>query len=193
MEIKHTSNEATEREPINVRLRGEYGQLSNLAESNFSLDSQNYASVEAFIQAIKIPENDPRRVEAMTMTGVKAKFVAHQENQSIEATLKAGELAYVYYQGEQIEYRSIEHLELIETAIRAKFDQNDAARELLISTGDTEFIHQPSRKAESPYTSLPATAFCLMLTQLRDEYIGEAQNEIEEASLLDFTFTPEQD
>ena len=177
-------------EPINIRLRGEYGLLSNLAETPFELDGVEYASVEAFIQAIKIPETDPKREQVVSMSGVAAKFAANDENQAVERSLKEGGIASVYYQGQAIEYRSVEHLELIESAIRAKFEQNADLRDLLVATGDTELTHQPSKKAESPYTSLPAKAFCMILTNLRFEYQSQDTNIAEsELELSQFSFT----
>lgn len=187
METHVVRNQSLEPEPINIRFKGEYALLSNLAESPFTLDDVTYNSVEAFIQVIKIPEDDARRPAIISGHGNSAKSSLKNRNKSIEKNLKQGKDVSVYHNGETIEYRSLKHLELIESAIRAKFDQNPEAKALLLSTGTAELTHKLSDRPENPYTSLPARAFCMILTQLRAEYRTEAAG-TNQINLSEFQF-----
>ena len=131
--------------------------LSNFPALAFVLDDTELASTEGFIQGIKFPESDPRRKQAFGMSGGKAKRMA-----------RGAEGRFVWWQGAEIAYGSIEHHALIERAIRAKFDQQPAALEMLLATDGMELIHDLGTP-ESETTSLPACVFCAILTRIREE------------------------
>ena len=132
--------------------------ISNFSEHSFVLDGICCGTVEAFIQGIKFPSDDPRREQIFAM---KKGFSAWKMR--VHA---AGE--YVWWNGQAISYRSPEHLSLIERAIEAKFNQNPDALGALKSTQGLAIIHE-SGIPESPLTSLPAEAYCQMLTRIRDQ------------------------
>ncbi len=136
--------------------------LSNFPALAFFLDGVEIASTEGFIQGIKFPEGDPRREQAFRMSGGKAKRMA-----------RGAEGRFVWWQGSEIAYGSFEHHALIERAIRAKFDQQPAAMEMLLATEGMELVHDLGYP-ESATTSLPARVFCAILTRIRQERLARS-------------------
>lgn len=128
--------------------------LSNFTIMPFCLDGRYLVSMEGFIQAIKFPPTDPRRLPITLMWGKKAKE-AGQEAKCIS----------VWWDGAEYAYRSPEHEALIRRALEAKFHCNEGARVALKSTGTDILTHDVG--PESPQTSLPAEIFCRMLTEIR--------------------------
>ena len=74
----------------------------------------------------------------------------------------------VWWKGQAIPYGSPEHHQLIERAIRAKFEQNADAMEALLATKELVLTHDLGSPDDS---ALPATVFCAILTQIREEAI----------------------
>jgi hypothetical protein len=113
-------------------------------------------TVEAFIQGIKFPPDDPRREQIFSMEGVAAwRMRVHA----------LGE--YVWWNGDRIPYNSLEHRALLRRGIEAKFAQNPDALAALVSTHGLTIIHEPGG-VESPLTSLPAHLYCQILTEIRN-------------------------
>jgi len=135
-------------------------RLSNFSEDHFVLDGKDIASVEGFIQGTKFPIKDTRRYIAFNLAGMDAK------NLSKEATKFGSKI--IWWNGEEIEYGSVEHHNLIERAMRAKFEQNPGAMEALLSTRGKEITHELGG-IENPNTSLPKKVFCEILTRIREE------------------------
>jgi len=135
-------------------------RLSNFSVDFFELDGATMMSVEGFIQGIKFPEGDRRRNMAFNSAGSAVKRLGSEA---------AGE--FVYWQGREIPYGSIEHMSLIERAIRAKFEQNDGARQALMATVGLVLTHEVPGP-ENPKTSLPAERFCVILAGIRAEFGG---------------------
>jgi predicted NAD-dependent protein-ADP-ribosyltransferase YbiA (DUF1768 family) len=135
-------------------------RLSNFSEDHFVLDGKNIVSVEGFIQGTKFPVRDTRRCIAFSLAGMDAK------NLSEEAAEFGNKL--IWWNGEEIEYGSVEHHNLIERAMRAKFEQNPGAMKALISTKGKEITHELGG-IENPNTSLPKEVFCEILTRIREE------------------------
>lgn len=134
--------------------------LSNFSLSPFILDGMLFASVEGFIQGIKFPEGDPRRAVAFCSSGWEAKNLASQADRSA-----------VYWAKTALGYGSFEHHQLIGRAIRARIEQSIGLQKALISTDGLTLIHETGSEPESPATSLPATVFCSILTDLREELL----------------------
>ncbi|MVT64493.1 hypothetical protein GPL21_05125 [Bradyrhizobium pachyrhizi] len=139
--------------------------LSNFVLSPFVLDGALYASVEGFTQGIKFAENDINRRAAFESSGWPAKYLGETADRS-----------GAYWQGHRIPYGSDEHHRLIERAIRARILQSEGLRAALKSTAGMTLIHEPGTGAESPTTSLPATVFCRILTQLRSELLDDVSS-----------------
>ncbi|MEZ0230624.1 MAG: NADAR family protein [Planctomycetota bacterium] len=141
--------------------RTELGCFSNFAATPFELDGKRYASIEGLWQSLYYPEgdDDPRaklegwkhkRADVEQMTAFTAKRAGDDAKKILE---KAGTV-WMSYRGHRFEPRGSEedrkyHLDLIARATRAKIDQNPAARDLLVKTGDLVLRpdHHPSKDA----------------------------------------------
>ncbi|KAA0911152.1 hypothetical protein [Pusillimonas sp. ANT_WB101] len=134
--------------------------LSNFSLSPFVLDDILLASIEGFIQGIKFPETDPRRAIAFCSSGWDAKSLASQADRRA-----------VYWAGISITYGSAEHHQLIGRAICARIEQSIGLQKVLISTEGLTLIHETGSEPESSTTSLPATVFCKIMTDLREKLL----------------------
>jgi len=135
--------------------------LSNFVLSPFTLDSVLFASVEGFIQGIKFREDDPRRGKAFVSSGWAAKHLGDTSDRN-----------GAYWDGACIVYGSAEHHRLIERAIRARISQNQGLQDVLKSTEGVTLIHDTGTRPESPTTSLPASVFCRILNEVREEILS---------------------
>lgn len=135
--------------------------LSNFGLSPFVLDGRLFASVEGFIQGIKFPEGDPRRATAFTSSGWAAKSLGDTADRS-----------GAYWGGTRLQYGSPDHHCLIARAMRARIAQSVGLQEALKSTADATLIHDTGSGAESPTTSLPASVFCRILTEIRSQLLS---------------------
>jgi predicted NAD-dependent protein-ADP-ribosyltransferase YbiA (DUF1768 family) len=134
--------------------------LSNFSESHFVIDGVEMASTEGFIQGIKWPEGHPNRGLAFKSHGFAAKKLGN-----------GAEGKFVWWNGQEIVWRSVAHLALIDRVIRAKFEQSQGAMAALLAT-DGEVITHDLGKPENPNTSLPAWAFCGTLMSIRKNRLG---------------------
>lgn len=144
-------------------------RLSNFSKDRFVIDGVEMASVEGFVQGIKfpeLPEEDIRREIAFGLAGFEAKRIGNE----------AAEFGYefVWWKGKAIKYGSDEHYKLNERAIRAKFDANPEAMELLLSTKGKKITHELGG-TESRTTCLPKAVFCDILTRIREEKLKESE------------------
>lgn len=131
--------------------------LSNFPLSPFMLDGNLFASIEGFIQGIKFPDGDQRRIQAFQSSGWDAKNLGEQADRS-----------GAYWANQRIPYGSDDHHRLIARAIRARIEQSAGLREVLTSTIGLTLVHETGHQ-EAPTTSLPAVVFCRVLSDLRDE------------------------
>jgi predicted NAD-dependent protein-ADP-ribosyltransferase YbiA (DUF1768 family) len=136
--------------------------LSNFSLSPFVLDGMLFASVEGFIQGIKFPEGDPRRAAAFVSCGASAKRLGDTADRS-----------GAYWGGARLPYGSPDHHRLIERAMRARIAQSLGLQEALRSTADATLTHDTGAGADSPTTSLPASVFCRILTEIRSELLAD--------------------
>lgn len=134
-------------------------RLSNFSADSFTLDGEKFSSVEGFIQGTKFPEGHPARQQAFQAVGKEAKRFG-----------KDAERKMVWWKEQEITYGSLEHRQLIERAIRAKFEQNSDAMKALLATEGTVLTHSLGYP-DPPNTSLPASIFCNILTRIREEAI----------------------
>lgn len=137
--------------------------LSNFSETPFVLDGKRYASVEAFWQAIKFEEGSFARAMVAELPAKQAK----------KANELVGPVSEVTYQGEVLRVGTLAHYDLMARALRAKFDQNPAVRNILLQTGDAELTHDLRRSdgTQIPDSlTLPAAIFTSQLTDLRGNY-----------------------
>ena len=139
--------------------------LSNFGLSPFVLGDMLFASVEGFIQGIKFREDDPRRGQAFTSSGWDAKNLGDQADGS-----------GAYWNGQCLSYGSPQHRQLIGYAIRARIMQSAGLQRALITTRGMTITHKVGEHSESPTTSLPASVFCNILTDLRNELLAEIES-----------------
>jgi predicted NAD-dependent protein-ADP-ribosyltransferase YbiA (DUF1768 family) len=133
--------------------RHELGILSNFAATPFTLFGEPYASVEGFWQMMLYPDpklvNDPRAAKELSW-----KYTRQQVAQMTAFEAQgAGGLAQVHMKKLGIDWASFdgrrfpywfhpqagetgEHYKLIMAAMRAKLEQNQKVRDVLLSTGD---------------------------------------------------------
>ncbi len=128
------------REPINVTSRHpdeSIRTIANFADTPFVLDDLYYQSVESFWQGLKA--TDPaERSRIAAFPGAKAK--------SDKSIPKYG--ATLDYGGATIVVGTWDHWQLMKRACTAKFQQNDVARNALVSTGNRPLVHQVRRDSK---------------------------------------------
>lgn len=153
---------------INIASGGHWpaNVLSNFAATPFIIDGVECASAEGFIQALKFPSLE-MQIHVCSLVGRAAKFKGKKAGRRIKRQRK------VWWQGREFEFRSMEHFEIIEQALRAKFTQSDRARRALLATWGATLTHTLGHP-ESAFTSLPAREFIRMLKKIRSE-LKEAQ------------------
>ncbi len=115
-----SSSPAQMHEVVNIVFSGPYSILSNLARTPFTIDNVAFASVEAFVQAIKRPEGE-KRDRIAQLDGYEAQRAGKNPNRVIRAAIAKSEVAHVYWKGESIPYGSETHKQLITRAIVEKF------------------------------------------------------------------------
>ena len=173
--------------------------LSNYAHTPFSLDGVAFQAIEGFIYFIKIPSAEPELSYSQFERALRAelkqllnplknskekhewKHARKIINNALEHNLSAmyekiehGEAlndkdrVFVYWQNEKIQYGTDQHHSLIKRAISAKFDQNPDALDVLIETWPSKLVHEVG---DGRFTSLPATVFCKILTDIREETV----------------------
>lgn len=131
--------------------------LANFSLSLFVFKGTLFASIEGFIQGMKFPESDSRRMQAFYLAGWAAKRLGEQ-------TGRRG----VYWEGQCLAHGSKPHQQLIEVVIRARVAQSTGLQKVLLSTEDVVIIHDTGQ-SESPTISLPGVDFCRVMTDIRDE------------------------
>lgn len=157
--------------------RHELGLLSNFAPTPFIFRGKHYASLEGFWQMMLYPENDDdlrsmfpglewkyTREQVAQMTSFEAKSAGTLA----EENMKKMGIAWVTFEGQQIEYRPAqpgEHYRLIVAATWEKVRQNPDVRKVLISTGD--LILKPDHH---PEPNAPAAwRYYEILTEIRTD------------------------
>lgn len=128
--------------------RNELGIFSNFANTPIKFEGKQYASIEGLWQMMKFPDselkNDPRkafknypytRQEVMKLSGFEAKKAGDLANKINESN----KINWVSYQGQRFNYKdhksgSAKHYRIMYDAIKAKVDQNQAVKDLLIKT-----------------------------------------------------------
>jgi predicted NAD-dependent protein-ADP-ribosyltransferase YbiA (DUF1768 family) len=128
------------REPINITRSADrrYVAISNLYPTPFTLDGEDYASIEGFWQSLKC-DTPERRRRVAALAGSEAK----------KAAGRGPPPASFDYLGETITTGTYAHWQLMERACTAKFTQNDEAREALLATGDRPLTHVVRRDSRT--------------------------------------------
>lgn len=158
--------------------RNELGLLSNFASAPFTLDGDNYASIEGLWQSLKYPEglNDDRlkdptvvwpytRTEVMNMTAFDAKHAGEVGS----ANMKKLGIKWVTYKGEKIYYAGVDqdkHYDIMLRASRAKLENNPQIKAVLMSTKNLKLMPDHVQQDNAP----PAYGYFDIYMKLRTEY-----------------------
>ena len=102
----------------------EYGWLSNFSEHPLFLDNVNWPTVEHFYQAQKY---------AGTEAAIRI--------QQADSALKARKIGQDRSLTARVDWEHVK-IEVMQRAIRAKFEQNRQLQRQLLATGNEELIHQ---------------------------------------------------
>jgi len=142
------------RKPINVTSRSPMPLklVSNFAHTPFVLDDREYASIEGFWQGLKFP-SAADRLRLASLYGSEAK----------DAGFYAPASDTFDYGGRLTRTGTFDHWQLMERACIAKFEQNPAAREALLSTGERPLTHQMKRDSRS----IPGAIMAEIWTRIR--------------------------
>lgn len=131
--------------------------LSNLYPNSFEIDGIFCASMEGFLQSLKMKDAEKQR-EVCALSGKSAKAQSTSGWQSDQM---------VYWQGQSIQRQSQQFEELIHRAFLSLFDQSELFREALLSTRDKSLYHTRGI-SNSQKTILTEKEFCKILTKIRD-------------------------
>lgn len=135
--------------------------LSNFAKTPFVIDKVKCACSEAFIQSLKF--QDPE--EQIIICGLSGQEVWERGSKETDGVFLRGN---VWWLGECLKLHSVEHFELIERGLVAKFTQSDKARNALIGSGTATLTHDFGKPKGSKH-SLPIEVFCQVVTKIRGE------------------------
>jgi predicted NAD-dependent protein-ADP-ribosyltransferase YbiA (DUF1768 family) len=153
-----------ERKSLNVASCASEGigkELSNFAERPFTLHGKAYASVEAWYQGLKWPE-ESKREEVAGLSGVEAKRAGRGAPKSDTFN----------YEGKDVKFGSPEHHALVKEAIKASLEQNPTVKAAFVETHPRPILHQTGRP-ENPTTALPGSKFAKILEEIRQEFVDE--------------------
>ena len=158
--------------------RNELGQLSNFAAASFTLDGDNYASIEGLWQALKYPENadDERlkdssivwpftRAQVMNMVA----FDAKKAGEAASSNMKKLGIKWVTYKGQKIFYSGIDqdkHYDVMLRASRAKLENNPKIKSILMSTKTLKLLPDHKQPPDAP----PAYHYYDIYMKLRAEF-----------------------
>ena len=107
-----------------------YGGLSNFDQrGSFVIDGESWRTVEHYYQAQKFDDSELRRSIQKEKTALATKKLAQSHS---------GEVRGDWDQVKEA---------IMRRALRAKFSQNRALRNLLLQTGEADLIHQSSMDA----------------------------------------------
>jgi predicted NAD-dependent protein-ADP-ribosyltransferase YbiA (DUF1768 family) len=150
---------------INIGSRGGTDlerNLSNFADTPFSLWGEDYASVEAFWQSLKFPKiSDRRRVAKLT--GIEAKRAGREAPKSNT----------LIWQGSTIQVGSPEHHQLMRIAIKAKLKQNRNILRMLLASGTEPITHILKDKEGNTLPdsrTIPGMVLSQIIMDLRKEF-----------------------
>ncbi len=141
--------------------------LSIYSKTPIKIGSTRAQSLAGLFLGIYYSENDSRREQLFSAWGgkvIRLRFNLAKSNNG----------GLVYWEGKSIIPDSKEHYELIEQAIRAKFEQNKEAKEALISSMGIELSNNEGNSGGKH--KIPPEIFCEILTKIRDEFVQKASS-----------------
>ncbi len=172
--------QAADREKGEVILskRNELGLLSNFAATPFNFGGKKYASLEGFWQMMKYPEGeqDPRMSKKVKweftrdQVSAMSAFDAHAAGVKAEQNMKELGIDWISFDGKRLVFKTVpqdidRHYTIIESAMRAKVEQNPKVKEVLMATGD--LILKPDHFEDKDGTK--SWQYYAIYMKLRDE------------------------
>lgn len=133
--------------------------MSNLTAAQFTLGGIEWASVEALYIALRTLDM-AERMELSKLSGLPAKHRGRK--------LRKRAPVVTHFDGRSFELGSAEHHELVKEAIKAKLLAHPVQCAQFVATRPRTIVHETGFP-ESRFTQLPASVFCRILTELREE------------------------
>lgn len=155
-------------ESIDIKSKGEYpaNALLNCAEYHFVFDGIECASMEGFLQSLKIRDVEEQR-QVCKMVGIDAKLWGSQHSEWREDQT-------LYWLGKKYYRHGDAYYSLLERAYLECFDENKDFQEALLATGGKQLTHSIG-KSDPCDTILTEDEFCLLLTNLRSVYVKDRE------------------
>lgn len=150
---------------INIDSRGLWpaNALSNFAPHAFVFQDVEIASMEGFLQALKV--NDPiKQAELVKLVGYKAQKQGQAFNSWKETQL-------LWWKGVAYDRISLPYLELLGAAYEAMTTQSESFCKALVATQGYDLVHRAG-KADPTDTVLTETEFINILYALRQNLIS---------------------
>jgi predicted NAD-dependent protein-ADP-ribosyltransferase YbiA (DUF1768 family) len=144
---------------LDIKSKAPYpaGSLSNFAPHSFVLDDVRCASMEGFLQSLKI-EDKAEQDRVCGLAGPVAQSVGRKYDWRIAATL--------WWRGKGHDRLSAAYQALLDRAYQALFDQSESFRAALAASGDARLTHTIG-KSDPHGTILTADELCSRLERLR--------------------------
>lgn len=146
---------------LDIRSNGLYPSnvISNLAHNEFEFDGVKCASIEGFLQSLKTDDVE-KQIEICASYGGSAKKISRKfEDWKTTET--------VYWNGKSYNRNSAEFEDLLLSAYKACYDQNEIYRKALNSTVGKNLTHI-SGKTDKADTILTADEFVEILNKIRN-------------------------
>lgn len=146
---------------LDIRSNGQYPSnvLSNLCSNGFRFDGVLCGSMEGFLQSLKQQEKN-KQLQICQMKGGNARKRSVTSWQTDQI---------VWWKGQAYDRQSEEYQRLIRRAYQAMFEQSERFRAALMQTRGITLTHTSGET--NPFkTILTSREFCLILTEIRDNY-----------------------
>jgi predicted NAD-dependent protein-ADP-ribosyltransferase YbiA (DUF1768 family) len=152
------------RDPVDIKAKASFpaGALSNFAPHAFTLDGVACASMEGFLQSLKVADV-AEQVRVCGLVGAEAQDRGRREDWSSGA---------LWWRGMPVDRLSDAYQELLDRAYDALFAQAPKFRNALSETGDALLTHKMG-KSDPCETILTEVEFCTRLQRLRTRVRGE--------------------
>jgi len=151
--------------PINITSQSivpDIQLISNLSETPFELDGSHYASVEAFWQGLKFPD-ESKRTEIAMFFGQEAR----------QAGFYATDSDTFLYSNQTVRTGTFDHWQLIKRACFAKFTQHEPSKQALLRTGQRPLTHRMRRDSRT----IPGVIMAEIWMQIRKKLRIEPCND----------------
>jgi predicted NAD-dependent protein-ADP-ribosyltransferase YbiA (DUF1768 family) len=145
---------------LDIKAKAPYpaGALSNFTPHAFTFDGIPCASMEGFLQSLKI-EDMAEQERVCGLVGAAAQSIGQKYDWSITGTL--------WWKGERYDRFSDRYQILLDRAYQAMFDQSEMFRNALAASVDARLIHAIG-KSDPHLTILTTDELCSRLERLRN-------------------------